>query len=65
MNVKLPLPAMPDPSGPNPQKVRFFTEVAAAYEVLALFYALTPEEQAEFNAMVRGFAAAVGNRRVR
>lgn len=50
------LPAMPDANGPNPQKVRFYSEVAAAFEFLALFYSLPMKDQEELNTTIRGFA---------
>lgn len=52
------LPAMPEATGLNPSKVRFYSEVATAFEFLALFYSLGVKEQEEMCSMMRGFATA-------
>ena len=56
------VPAMPPPVGPNPAKARFFTEAAAAFELLGLYHEMTPEEQVDFRAIVAGYAAAAATR---
>ena len=58
MNVH---PAMPPASGPNASKVRFYSEVAMGFELLALFYALREAEQREMIAKVRELATAAAN----
>lgn len=55
---------MPKATGPNANKARFFAEAAAAFELLALFYQLTPEEQTELRNYVSGLAAAVAQRSI-
>ena len=51
------LPSLPEPTGLNPGKVKFFSEVATAFEFLALFYSLDAAAQEEMCSMMRGFAA--------
>ena len=36
-------------TGPNPQKARFFREISQAFEFLAIFHELSPEEQLSVN----------------
>lgn len=57
------VPALPPCVGPNPAKAKFFTEAAASFELMALFYELTPEEQTELRRIVAGFAAAAAKRK--
>ena len=58
------MPAFPAAVGPNPQKARFFVEVAAGMEFLGLFYELTLEEQQEVLELMRGLAIAAAQRRL-
>ena len=55
---------MPQPTGANPAKSRFFAEAAAAFELLALWHQLTAEEQVELRAHVAGLAAAATTRSI-
>ena len=56
------VPALPPCVGPNPAKAKFFTEAAAAFELMALFYELTPEEQVALRQYIASLAAAAGKR---
>ena len=56
---------MPQPTGANPAKARFFAEAAAAFEVLALWHQLTVEEQVELREHIAGFAAAATTRSIK
>ena len=53
---------MPPAAGPAPAKARFFAEAAAAFELLALFHLLTPEEQTDLRAVIAGYAAVAATR---
>lgn len=56
------VPALPEPTGPNPQRAKFYVEVAAAFEFLAAWYTLPEELQTELRAHLHGVisAAAAG-----
>lgn len=43
-------------SGPSPSKSRFFLDVAAGMQFLALFYTLSAAEQDEVFELMRGFS---------
>lgn len=58
-------PALPQSVGPQPNKAKFFAEGAAAFELLALFYELTVEEQEELRAYIAGLAATVTARNMK
>lgn len=51
------VPALPEPTGPNPSRVKFYAEVGAAFEFLALWHSLPVEGQEELRAAVQGAAA--------
>lgn len=55
-------PALPPPQGPQANKAKFFAEAAAAFEIMALFYALNEAEQTELREFIAGLAATVANR---
>ncbi len=40
------------PSGPNPQKSKFFREVLVAFEFLEVFYILTEVQQSELMSLL-------------
>lgn len=58
------LPAWPTPSGPSPQKERFFAEVALGMEILALYHALPLEAQQVFIDTLRALSVQEAQRRV-
>lgn len=58
-------PAIPAPSGPNAARANFYTEAAAAFEVMALYHSLTKAEQETFRSMLSGFVAAVTEREMK
>lgn len=44
--------------GPQPQKSKFFREIAQALEFLAMFYTLTKEQQEELIARINKMSAS-------
>lgn len=44
-------------TGPNPAKAKFFSEVASAFEFLALYHALPAAQQVALQAAVQSFCA--------
>jgi len=46
-------------SGPNPARSRFFLDVAAGMQFLALYYTLTKEEQDEIIDRMRAYSAPI------
>jgi len=58
-------PALPPATGPNPAKAKFFEEAAGAFELMALWYAMTEEEQVEFKALVTSYAVKQTERKMR
>jgi hypothetical protein len=58
------LPAFPEPTGANPQKAKFFAEVACGLEFLGLFYELNAAEQAELLDHLRGLVAVAAQRKL-
>lgn len=58
-------PALPPAAGPNPAKEKFFAEAAGAFELMALWYGMTLEEQTEFKAIVTGYAMAQTERKMK
>lgn len=63
--MTLPLPRFPTPSGPSPQKERFFNEIAFALELLALYNALSVEGQETFINTLRGLSVEESQRRLK
>lgn len=59
------VPALPPPAGPNAAKAKFFAEAAAAFELMSLFYTMTPEEQADLRNYIAGLAAEVTAREMK
>jgi len=51
------VPALPEPTGPNPSRVKFYAEVGAAFEFLALWHSLSIEGQQQLHAAVQSAAA--------
>jgi hypothetical protein len=49
-------PALPPATGPNPAKAKFFEEAAGAFELMALWYGMSVEEQTEFKELVVSFS---------
>ena len=58
-------PALPPATGPNPAKEKFFSEAAGAFELMALWYGMSVEEQTEFKNIVTGYAIAQTERRMK
>lgn len=59
------LPKFPAPTGANGQKAKFFSEVAAGLEFLALFYELETPEQEELLALLRQLTTAAAQRKLK
>lgn len=51
------VPALPEPSGPNQSRVKFYAEVGAAFEFLALWHSLSAEAQTVLRDAVQSAAA--------
>lgn len=50
------IPALPEPAGPDERKQRFYVEMAAAFEFMALYHSLPKDKQRELREVIQSFA---------
>jgi hypothetical protein len=59
------VPSFPAPQGPNAARARFYAELVASIEFMALYYVLTLDEQREVHELVQSLAARAAQRAVK